>query len=307
MRREALPAALAGAARSRSGFTPRHFCWRPVLSVAFHTAGPHERRRVRPGPPGSCAGVPSRGRARIPVPLSLCHAAAERLIAVPHFSRRACSPQIRHLAAISLKKRILSLWIKLDEQVKEATKAALLERIVQEHKCAPPPATAPRSSHSHPEPAPPADTTTTERADTPAPSPRVSSLVRRAVADVVASIAKFTVPAGQWPLLLQFLGQCSAARHQPPSSTPQPRSEPATASHPRITPTIPRRARTTGTGRLPSSSSSPSSRISLRFAPAPARRRLPCCPQVCRLPRSTHTQSLSDPHSSFSALARDRR
>lgn len=35
--------------------------------------------------------------------------------------------------------------------------------------------------------------------------------VRRAVADVVSVVAKHTVPLGEWPGLLEFLGQCSAA------------------------------------------------------------------------------------------------
>lgn len=35
--------------------------------------------------------------------------------------------------------------------------------------------------------------------------------VRRAMADVVASVAHLTVPQGQWPGLLEFLHQCSRA------------------------------------------------------------------------------------------------
>ena len=35
--------------------------------------------------------------------------------------------------------------------------------------------------------------------------------MRRAVADVVSVVAKHTVPLGEWPGLLDFLSQCSAA------------------------------------------------------------------------------------------------
>lgn len=51
-------------------------------------------------------------------------------------SVRPPAPQIRHLAAITLKKRILVLWQGLSDQAKDATKAALLDRIIKEPKCA---------------------------------------------------------------------------------------------------------------------------------------------------------------------------
>ena len=35
--------------------------------------------------------------------------------------------------------------------------------------------------------------------------------VRRALADVISTVARHTVPLGEWPGLLEFLGQCSAA------------------------------------------------------------------------------------------------
>lgn len=42
----------------------------------------------------------------------------------------------------------------------------------------------------------------------------ISSLVRRASANVVSIIAKYAVPAGEWPDLLPFLFQCSQSAQE---------------------------------------------------------------------------------------------
>eukprot|EP00238_Polyblepharides_amylifera_P013948 CAMPEP_0196574984 /NCGR_PEP_ID=MMETSP1081-20130531/4566_1 /TAXON_ID=36882 /ORGANISM="Pyramimonas amylifera, Strain CCMP720" /LENGTH=1088 /DNA_ID=CAMNT_0041893153 /DNA_START=96 /DNA_END=3362 /DNA_ORIENTATION=+ len=86
----------------------------------------------------------------------------------------SADPAVRQLAAVLLRKRVTVHWMKLPEEHKEGVKQILLDKIVQEP----------------------------------------TSIVRRAAADVVAVVAKHTVPAGQWPTLLGFLMEC--ARSQTP-------------------------------------------------------------------------------------------
>eukprot|EP00878_Enallax_costatus_P030791 GHUV01033582.1.p1 GENE.GHUV01033582.1~~GHUV01033582.1.p1 ORF type:complete len:279 (+),score=76.17 GHUV01033582.1:252-1088(+) len=83
----------------------------------------------------------------------------------------AANPQVRQLAAVLLRKWIARHWSKLSPEVKSGAQQVLLERIANEQE------------HS----------------------------VRRAMADVVASVAHLTLPQGQWPGLLEFLHQCSRA------------------------------------------------------------------------------------------------
>lgn len=83
--------------------------------------------------------------------------------------RTAKTPNVRQLAAVLLRKKITGHWAKLPPQVKQLVKQSLLESITMEH----------------------------------------SPPVRRASANVVSIIAKYAVPAGEWPDLLPFLFQCS--------------------------------------------------------------------------------------------------
>ncbi|KAG0485277.1 hypothetical protein HPP92_009356 [Vanilla planifolia] len=74
----------------------------------------------------------------------------------------------------SLRKKITGHWAKLPPSVKQSVKYSLIESITVEH----------------------------------------SSLVRRASANVVSVIAKYAVPAGEWPDLLPFLFQCSQSSQE---------------------------------------------------------------------------------------------
>ncbi|XP_072991825.1 probable importin subunit beta-4 [Typha latifolia] len=89
--------------------------------------------------------------------------------ALVHHLRTAKTPNVRQLSAVLLRKKITGHWGKLPPHVKNSVKAALIESITIDH----------------------------------------SHLVRRASANVVSIIAKYAVPAGEWPDLLPFLFQCS--------------------------------------------------------------------------------------------------
>ncbi|KAG9455538.1 hypothetical protein H6P81_000046 [Aristolochia fimbriata] len=89
--------------------------------------------------------------------------------ALLHHLRTAKTPNVRQLAAVLLRKKITGHWAKLSPQLRHSVKAALIDSITLEH----------------------------------------SPPVRRASANVVSIIAKYAVPAGEWPDLLPFLFQCS--------------------------------------------------------------------------------------------------
>ncbi|KAJ0971623.1 hypothetical protein J5N97_019582 [Dioscorea zingiberensis] len=89
--------------------------------------------------------------------------------ALVHHLRTAKTPNVRQLAAVLLRKKITGHWAKLPPHVKHSVKSALIESITLEH----------------------------------------SPPVRRASANVVSIVAKYAVPAGEWPDLLPFLFQCS--------------------------------------------------------------------------------------------------
>lgn len=89
--------------------------------------------------------------------------------ALVHHLRTAKTPNVRQLAAVLLRKKITSHWPKLPPHAKASLKQALIDSITLDH----------------------------------------SHLVRRASANVVSIIAKYAVPAGEWPELLPFLFQCS--------------------------------------------------------------------------------------------------
>ncbi|CAL4930241.1 unnamed protein product [Urochloa decumbens] len=89
--------------------------------------------------------------------------------ALVHHLRTAKTPNVRQLAAVLLRKKITSHWPKLPLDSKASLKQALIDSITLDN--------------SHP--------------------------VRRASANVVSIIAKYAIPAGEWPDLLPFLFQCS--------------------------------------------------------------------------------------------------
>ncbi|CAN1151071.1 Probable importin subunit beta-4 [Linum perenne] len=88
--------------------------------------------------------------------------------------RTAKTPNVRQLAAVLLRKKITGHWAKLPPNVKQLVKQSLIESITMEH----------------------------------------SPPVRRASANVVSIIAKYAVPAGEWPDLLPFLFQCSQSAQE---------------------------------------------------------------------------------------------
>nr|GMD08885.1 importin-4 [Ipomoea batatas]GMD10099.1 importin-4 [Ipomoea batatas] len=89
--------------------------------------------------------------------------------ALIHHLRTAKTPNVRQLAAVLLRKKITGHWGKLSPQLRQLVKQSLIDSITVEH----------------------------------------SAPVRRASANVVSIIAKYAVPAGEWPDLLPFLFQCS--------------------------------------------------------------------------------------------------
>ena len=78
-------------------------------------------------------------------------------------------PQVRQLAAVVLKRRVLGHWPRLPRDAQEQVKHILLDGVVKEPV----------------------------------------GLVRRSIADVVSKVAKATVPMGQWNALPEFLAQCT--------------------------------------------------------------------------------------------------
>ncbi|XP_047337583.1 importin-4 [Impatiens glandulifera] len=88
--------------------------------------------------------------------------------------RTAKTPNVRQLAAVLLRKKITGHWAKLNPQLRQLVKESLIQSITIE-------------------PSPP---------------------VRRASANVVSIIAKYAVPAGEWPDLLPFLFQCSQSAQE---------------------------------------------------------------------------------------------
>ncbi|KAH9771467.1 Importin N-terminal domain-containing protein [Citrus sinensis] len=88
--------------------------------------------------------------------------------------RTAKTPNVRQLAAVLLRKKITGHWAKLSPQLKQLVKQSLIESITLEH----------------------------------------SAPVRRASANVVSIIAKYAVPAGEWPDLLPFLFQFSQSEQE---------------------------------------------------------------------------------------------
>ncbi|KAK6915147.1 hypothetical protein RJ641_020264 [Dillenia turbinata] len=94
--------------------------------------------------------------------------------ALVHHLRTAKTPNVRQLSAVLLRKKITGHWAKLSPQLRQLVKQSLIESITLEH----------------------------------------SPPVRRASANVVSIIAKFAVPAGEWPDLLPFLFQCSQSAQE---------------------------------------------------------------------------------------------
>ncbi|GAB2283581.1 hypothetical protein Dimus_018088 [Dionaea muscipula] len=89
--------------------------------------------------------------------------------ALVHHLRTAKTPNVRQLAAVLLRKKITGHWPKLSPDLRQHVKQSLLDSITLEH----------------------------------------SPPVRRASANVVSVIAKYAVPAREWPDLLPFLFHCS--------------------------------------------------------------------------------------------------
>ncbi|KAL9246199.1 hypothetical protein vseg_019764 [Gypsophila vaccaria] len=89
--------------------------------------------------------------------------------ALVHHLRTAKTPNVRQLAAVLLRKKITGHWAKLSPPLRLLVKSSLIDSITLEH----------------------------------------SPPVRRASANVVSVVAKYAVPAGEWPDLLPFLFQCS--------------------------------------------------------------------------------------------------
>lgn len=120
----------------------------------------------------ACLSVDNESRRRAEEAIKV---AAKKPEIVPELVDRIHSsgnPEVRQLSAVLLRKKITSLWRKLDKQTQETTKQVLLNNIVGEK----------------------------------------FSPVRRATADVVSVIAKHTVPQGEWNNLLEFLYQCSSSQ-----------------------------------------------------------------------------------------------
>ncbi|KAH9625215.1 hypothetical protein KSS87_003595 [Heliosperma pusillum] len=94
--------------------------------------------------------------------------------ALIHHLRTAKTPNVRQLAAVLLRKKITGHWAKLNSQLRQLVKQSLIESITLEY----------------------------------------SPPVRRASANVVSVVAKYAVPAGEWPDLLPFLFQCSQSAQE---------------------------------------------------------------------------------------------
>ncbi|MFS7985893.1 putative importin-beta domain, importin beta family [Helianthus anomalus] len=88
--------------------------------------------------------------------------------------RNAKTPNVRQLSAVLLRKKISGHWPKLPDEIRQLVKQSLLESIATEY----------------------------------------SPSVRRASANVVSIIAKYTVPGGEWPDLLPFIFHCSLSAQE---------------------------------------------------------------------------------------------
>jgi len=116
--------------------------------------------------------------------------------------RTAKTPNVRQLAAVLLRKRITGHWAKLSPQLKQHVKQSLIESITVENRFVSLSLSFALllfqlgfeflisywSFYSPP--------------------------VRRASANVVSVVAKYAVPAGEWPDLLTFLFQCSQSAQE---------------------------------------------------------------------------------------------
>ncbi|XP_031497827.1 uncharacterized protein LOC116262518 [Nymphaea colorata] len=96
------------------------------------------------------------------------------VVALTEHLRTAKTSNVRQLSAVLLRKKITGHWAKLSPQLRDSVKSTLISSITTEH----------------------------------------SSPVRRASANVVSVIAKYAVPAGEWPELLPFLFQCSQSNQE---------------------------------------------------------------------------------------------
>ncbi|CAN6465263.1 unnamed protein product [Victoria cruziana] len=96
------------------------------------------------------------------------------VVALTEHLRTAKTSNVRQLSAVLLRKKITGHWAKLSPQFRDSVKSTLISSITSEH----------------------------------------SSPVRRASANVVSVIAKYAVPAGEWPELLPFLFQCSQSNQE---------------------------------------------------------------------------------------------
>lgn len=85
----------------------------------------------------------------------------------------AADPAIKQLAGITVRKKIGRFWDQLNPQVQEIIKANALQHVVS-------------------------DTT---------------PVLRNCAADIIGAIAKVTVPKGQWPDLMTFLGKCTESEN----------------------------------------------------------------------------------------------
>lgn len=115
--------------------------------------------------------------------------------------RTAKTPNVRQLAAVLLRKKITGHWAKLAPQVKQLVKQSLIESITMEHRFI-------IGIHFFYYFFIAFDLQLELNSifgglifDSPP--------VRRASANVVSIVAKYAVPAGEWPDLLPFLFQCS--------------------------------------------------------------------------------------------------
>lgn len=121
--------------------------------------------------------------------------------------RTAKTPNVRQLAAVLLRKRITGHWAKLTPQLKQYVKQSLIESITVENRflLLPPSLSLTHSAFSP---------LGFEVSSFLLIETFYSPPVRRASANVVSVVAKYAVPAGEWPDLLTFLFQCSQSAQE---------------------------------------------------------------------------------------------
>lgn len=83
----------------------------------------------------------------------------------------ATNVSVRQMAAVLVRRRIVSQWAKIDETVQTQLQAVLIERLSNE----------------------------------------TESIVRRSLASVASVIARHALPNGKWPELFAFLNQCASS------------------------------------------------------------------------------------------------